>query len=104
MTPVEIAAQIETLYADLGTALADEDTDWDGDYHALLSKLADAQTAAADTIDQIANNALAMDGREWQEVVDHTYDAATELRGVAFTLNEAADSAEDGQRQLSDQA
>lgn len=84
VTADAIAAQIKSLYGDLKTALADDQT---GDLHTVLSDLADAQFDAADAVRQIMRQTSG-------DTADHAQSAALTLTNAGSDLLTAADHAQ----------
>ena len=83
MTPVQIASQIKSLYANLKTAV---DKDKDCDVQAVLGHLADAQFDASDAVRQIMRRATG-------DAADHAQSAALDLTNAGSSLQTAADHA-----------
>lgn len=61
MTPVQIAQQIKDLSEQLHNELADDDTDWDCDWAAVIAHLAEATGAIGDCAGEFARRAEHMD-------------------------------------------
>lgn len=80
MTPTAKAELIKTLLAELHNDLADENTDWDADYAALLGELEEASGNLADVLKQCADDVIEFEDDAWEDVANDLYRADVEIR------------------------
>ncbi|MET8006291.1 hypothetical protein [Nonomuraea glycinis] len=100
MTPTEIAAQITSLYTQLAPLVEDNDTDWDGDYAALLGELAKGAEAFGAVVSAVAEKEFESD--IWSDARDWARQKAAGLASVAIGLEFAADIAKSHQGEVSE--
>lgn len=97
VSPVELAAQMKALATQLRTVLADPDTDWDGDYAALIAHLRDGADETGHALNQVRDNVADMEGPEWDTVFVESAQAASGVFIARDALWEAAEAAKQGQ-------
>jgi len=100
MTPTEIAAQIISLYTQLAAQIADNDTDWDGDYAALLGQLSQGAEAFACALDAVAEKDF--ESNTWDRAQIKVMGVSAGIADSGRGLGYAAEIAADYQRELAD--
>jgi|GEM_PF-5685742 len=98
MTPTEIAAQITSLYTQLAAQVADNDTDWDGDYAALLGQLSQGAEAFAGVLDAVAEKDF--ESYTWDRTQIKVMGVSAALADSGSSLGYAAGIAAAYQREL----
>lgn len=98
MTPIEIAAQIARLSAQLVSTVTEEDADVD--IALALAHLATAAKQQGDAVDVLADRAGNTDGAAWGTVRTDAHSAACFLGVVAARLTAAQAAAAVGQEEL----
>ncbi|WP_326646639.1 hypothetical protein OG884_18595 [Streptosporangium sp. NBC_01755] len=99
MNATEIAAEIARLSALLAPAITDENSDWDGDFAAVLGHLADAQRDQGAALNVVANSAEGMEDELWGSVAYEAARSADILAVTAKNLASGRDSAQAAQEE-----
>lgn len=100
MTPTEIAAQITALYAQLGPLIADEESEWDGDYAALLKALGEGAEKFSDVLDAVAGKDF--ESETWDRVYVRASAVSARLTQASSDLEFASTIAADFQEETAE--